>query len=227
MRKFSITMLVIVALFIGIAQISLGSLTWTTTVDIPSNTAFDLEFQLWDWDWVLNSYALIDNVFTMDIDGNIIEMIDFETESNEGFKEDAYQDPDSVSIVAGALPGTTGSNWMMRMDEDPSGWPTVTWSGFLPSTAVSLSFSFNFSAADPTDEFQAYLYDSSGAPLIGGVFGSWDPVIVSQIGNAPPVTVSGGSTVPIPEPSTILLLTTGLMGIAGYSGIRFRRKRKR
>jgi len=94
---------------------------------------------------------------------------------------------------------TDGSSFIQWYSTDPSGTYDIT-----PGNSRGFSF------------------DSFGAPgIVNYDIGGSDP------DGIPTDSISGtttGPVEPIPEPSTVLLLATGLVGMAGYVRIRFKRK---
>ena len=127
---------------------------------------------------------------------------------------------------------------MMRIDEDAVFSPTITWKDFLPSDATTLHMEFEF-ISDGTvgplgqDALVASLLDPTIDPdtgwpkldpLIPGIYGFGGFLETTASGN----TVSQQDVTgigPIPEPTTILLMGCGLLGLLGI-GIRRYRKEK-
>jgi hypothetical protein len=228
----------LVATFLLFSWTQTASATpYRVTVDVSSvaGTDFELEFDLFDRDGTgvpglpdPNSWLLIDNVFISDANGTITPpgLIDFEGGPSDFGGFDVSLNPGSVSNVPGAFPCDPGSR-LLRVDEDPIFSPSIIYRGFLNQTATTLGFDFEFNTTSSVDSVVVSLYLSpfTGAPLLStGVLGPGDPAVLEA-------TISGNSlssdtdATPIPEPTTILLMGFGLLGLLGIVA-RQRRKGK-
>lgn len=200
-------------------------------VDVSSLAGPDIELEidLFDNSGVIgDSWAFIDNVSIQDASSAIIEEVDFETGTLEGF--DDSMNPDSVNIVPGA---SWSGNYMMRIDEDPMWTPTITWRDFPVSDAATLHMEFQFISSGASgehgrqDALVAWLLDPiMPDPPILGLTGCGDFLEATESGNLVSDEVTGIEPIPepIPEPSTILLMLSGLGGIAAFGKLRLRKR---
>lgn len=176
------------------------------TIDVSGITSdLELEFQLWDVDWVLhNTYALVDNV---QLAGGGV--VDFEDNTLQDFVVDPYN-PDSVKVVSGNLDGT--GSYVLQIDEDAIGWPTIAWRDFTNPGATALSFDFLLdSTGDPAlgpDELIVRLLDWYANPLVEGLTPDFGDVLrFNAFGEID--HTSDVSAILIPAPGALLL---GLIG---------------
>jgi len=212
-RCFSIMTISFFLIFVTAA--TAFAIPYWIEVDISSiaGSDFQLELDLFDNSEVVgDTWAFIDNVFIKGSSG-VTKLIDFETGTLEGFE--ASLNPDSVDVVL----GTWGSgSHIMRIDEDPSVTPTITWRDFLPSDATILHMEFELisdgtSGSFGQDALVASLLDPS--MLIIGLTGSGDFLEATASGNSVSAEVTGIN--PVPEPSTFLLMGCGLLSLLGIS----------
>ena len=184
------------------------------TIDVSGITSdLELEFQLWDIDWVLhNTYALVDNVQLAN--GGVIESVNFEDGELDGFDDSLNED--SVDAVPGDLDGT--GSYVLRIDEDEVGWPTITWRDFENPGATALSFDFLLdSTGDPAlgpDELIVRLLDWYANPLVEGLTpGFGDVLRFNAFGEID--HTSDVSAILIPAPGALLLglIGTGVVGL--------------
>ena len=221
------TLLAIPTLAFVITGISFSSPFWIE-VDISSlaGSDFELEIDLYDNNGIIgDSWAFIDNVFIKDSSG-VIELIDFEDDTLQDF--DDSLNPASVNVVSGTW---WSGNYMMRIDEDPTCTPTITYRDFSSSSATKLlHMEFEFISSGVSgffgqDALVASLLDpTTHDPLITGLTGSGDFLEATASGNSTSSEVRGID--PIPEPNTILLVLSGLSGVLAYGKVRFRRHRR-
>jgi len=223
-KNWLLLTLIFTALFV-FALPTTWALPYTVTLDVSSiaGSDFELLFELFDNDFIINTSLLIDNVFISDASGLITPpgMIDFESGTFEGFVPDPL-DPGVASIVSG---GFTGGSYLLQLVESTFVNPTITFRDFIPSTATTLQFDFELVTPSDDDSVVAYILDplSGYAPFstIPGLYGLGDFLEATSAGNS---LASGASASVIPEPSTILLVGFGLFGLLGISIKRWRRK---
>jgi hypothetical protein len=222
-KKYCTIMASIFFLTFVTATISFATPYWVE-VDVSSIAGSDIELEidLFENSGIVgDSWAFIDNVQIGGPTG-IIEEVDFEDGTLQGF--DDTWNPAQVNIVTGDW---WSENWMMQIDE-ASFTPTITYRDFLPSSATTLHMEFEF-ISDGTvgpfgqDALVASLLDPVTLnPLITGLTGSGDFLETTASGNSVSPEVTGIE--PIPEPTTILLMSCGLLGLLGI-GIRHRKKK--
>lgn len=216
-------------LLVGISiLLLLGGTAWAdpyyhVSIDVYSlsGSDFELEIDLFDNSGIKNdSWALIDNVHIKDASSNILEMIDFEDSTLQGFED--WLNPDSVDVV----PGTWWSgNYMMRIDEDPVFSYTIAYRDFLSSPATTLSFDFQlisdgteglwgqdtlvFSILDPLTP------DLDPFPSLPGLYG---------VGDVLEATASGAVYSPGVEVELVPVPPALLLGIIGIGSVGIFRK---
>lgn len=160
----------IIIILISASAISALAYPYMIKIDISSITGsdFELEFNLYDNNATLgDSYVLIDNIFT----DNGLFFIDFESNTLEGFS--TSYNPGYINVVPGNL---SFGDYSLRLDEDPSSTPTITFRDFTGSAANFLFFDFelvsssNASGLFGHDSFVASLLDPiTLGPLIPGL----------------------------------------------------------
>ena len=182
---------------------------YNVSIDVSSllGSGLELEIDLYDNSGTIgDSWALIDNVML----GAVVE--DFEFGDIGGF--DDSLNPASVDAVLGSLYG--GGNYVMRIDEDPTFNPTITWRDFAGSSAAILGFSFQFFGdAGGQDELVFSILDPvSLDPLLPGLTPGFGDVLAVQSDGMDHI---GAVTVAvIPEPVTMFGICMGIAGMAGY-----------
>lgn len=238
MRKYLIV-LAIVGTLIFVANTTSFGLAYHVLTDISwlMGSPFELEFDLYNNNYYIggvsdpsrlgDSYVRIDNVFIKDAYGIITPpgLLDYDDGSLEGFVD--LNSPGTVNIVPGASPYDPG-NLQLEMGEDPVYYPSIIYRDFSASSATFLGFDFELCGSDipgdyGLDNFVCSLLDPYTLdPLMGGITGGGDFLDVSSGG----ITAAVGAVVtPIPEPSTFLLLGSGLLGLAAYNRVRRRRSK--
>ena len=133
----------IVVALVAWASTASADFYYHVTVDLSgySLTEVEMEFQLLDLNGTIgDSYALVDNVKVF-AGGGLADGDDFE--SGLGNFQDVLN-PGYVNAVAGNLDGSGSS--LLRLDEDPVLWPTITFADYGPfgSDITELSFDFRF-----------------------------------------------------------------------------------
>lgn len=181
------------------------------TIDISGLAGRDisLDFMQYDYSGVVgDSWNLIDNVA---LDSGT--PIDFEGGDMGGFVVDPLN-PGSVNIVPGSI---TGGSSVLRIDEDLSVTPTITWKDYPASSGLILSFDFHLVASDTVgfwglDGLEVNITDGSMGENINALYI-----------DAGEITTSAETTLTIiPEPaSSILLLGGAGIGLVGW----FRKRR--
>jgi len=174
-----------------------------------SGTDLQLEIALYDNSGVIgDSWALIDNVVL----GTILD--DFEDGTIGGF--DSSLNPSSVWAAPGSLVG--GGNYVLRIDEDASVTPTITFRDYTGWVATTLSFDFEMNASSTAGPFG--LLDEL-------VFSILDPVtlypllpsLTTGYGDVLAVNAAGMkhtgdvSVTVIPAPPALLLVCIGFAGV--------------
>ena len=212
MKNVVIVAVMVVAF--SVIEAPVRATSYHATVDIAGLIGMDVELEINLYDnsgTIGDSWALIDNLFY----GSVSE--DFETGDIGGF--DDSLNPASVYAALGNLDGS--GSYVLRIDENPTFNPTITWRDFVGSTATTLEFDFAFFGdAAGADELVFSLLDPvSLAPLVTGLtpgFGDFLAVHSDGVDYTDDVTVSV-----VPEPLTLLGVCMGIGGLAGY--IRTRR----
>ena len=196
----------------------------TVTVDISSIAGLDfqLQFQLFDDDFVVgNTSLLVDNVSIRDSGGVILPpgLIDFE--DNTDFGSDIFDGfvPDPLdSLVTNVIPGGfaagAGGSFLLELTESDFPlfiFPTLTFRDFPGSAATTLQFDFELVTSSATDSMVAYINEPGPFfdpfPTIPGLFGFGDFLESTSAGNS----VAGGVGVQIvPVPGALLLGCIGL-----------------
>ena len=214
-----------------IAAPSYGTPFWGA-VDLSGlgeGTEFELEFQLFGGGDADDAEVLIDNISIGDM------LIDFEIgHVGDYLEEDLWNASDTVDIVSGSLDGT-GSR-VLSLVEDPDGgvFTTIVYQSFIvptnhPPDPCMLRFDYEtlrFETGFFEDQFTAWLRNSSGeALLIPGVAYEEDPVVLEVTPTFGVQHNPNTTTAVIPEPTTILLVLSGLGGIAAACGNARRRRR--
>jgi hypothetical protein len=188
----------------------------TTDISLISGSDFELEFAL-DGAGDVAASVFLDNIIIKDSGGITIVSLPFNSGLG-GFTEDPPGAP--VSNVGGRL----------RLGEHPSAFSTLVFQDFSLTTVSSLSF-----------EFEVFDFDSGG--LVKDTFRAslLDPVTLAPLLTLSPSDTAffkyetgvgssfdaGITTIhPIPEPSTYLLMSVGLLGLFGVPYLRRRHRRK-
>jgi hypothetical protein len=193
------------------------------SIDVSSlglGSDLELEFALYDNSGVVgDSWALVDNV---SLGG---DRVDFEDGLTGGF--DDGLNPDTVEVVAGSLDGA--GLMVMRIDEDASVTPTLTFRVFTNSSATSLEFDFEFSTGDVAgvfglDQFVVSLLDPATGdallPALSEGLGDVLAVDFDGLAHTPEVTV-----IVIPEPGALFVFVVIVGGTRLARRARTGRKR--
>jgi hypothetical protein len=209
----------------------LFALPYWATVDLSSlapNTEFELEFQLFGGGDVFDAGVLLDNMFVSDPAGDIL--IDFEDGAFGGSVEDVGNAPDTVKNVPGTLDGTGSKVLSLREDSTGGQWTTIVCRSFTPSVPSILKFhyeTFGFeSGSFGDDQFTVWLRDASCNALLDlGVMGSGDAVVLEVTPTYGIQTNPYTTTGVIPEPTTMCLFATSLLGLFGLGTRELKGKR--
>ncbi len=215
MKKSNCYNLVLAFLVLSLfTQIVQGNPSYHVNIDVSSLVGNDIELEidLFDNSGANgDSWALIDNVTF----GIIAD--DFEDGTIGAF--DNLLNPTSVGVVSGSL--TTG-NYVLRIDEDTTFNPTITFRDFSGSTATTLSFDFQFNSTGTVGTFGqdelvfSILDPDTLQPLLLGLTPGFGDILAV---NANGMQYTSDVSV-IPAPGAIILGSLG----AGFVGW-LRRKR--
>ena len=117
--------------------------------------------------------------------------------------------PPGFSFQAGSTSGATTANPNINGQN-------LTWAGpfSVPADGGSLALTFLATTASSSG---TYFSNVSGTSLNGVVVGS---------GDTAPVTVGFIAPAQVPEADTLILVGTGLAGLAGYASLRWRARRR-
>jgi hypothetical protein len=210
-----VTIVVAFVCSILVASVQASPTYYSVAIDVSGiSSDLELEFDLFDNAGAIgDTYVLVDNVKLAN--GGVIESVNFEDGTLDGF--DDSLNPDSVDVVSGSL-DSTGS-YLLRIDEDLSWTPTITWRDFTNPGATSLSFDFLFESTGAVgpfgpDELVVSLLDPwTLDPLVPGLEGIGDVLRYNAIDG---ISYSGEvSAVLIPAPGALLLglIGTGAVGL--------------
>ena len=215
MKKSILYNLVVGFLVLSIfTQVVQANPTYHVTVDVSSLVGNDIELEidLFDNSGVNgDSWVLIDNVTF----GIITD--DFEDGTIGAF--DNSLNPGSVDVVSGSL--ITG-NYVLRIDEDTTFNPTITFRDFLPSAAITLSFDFQFNSTGTAGTFGqdelvfSILDPDTLQPVLPGLTPGFGDILAV---NANGMQYTSDVSV-VPAPGAIIL---GSLGVGFVGWLRRRR----
>ena len=188
----------------------------TTDISSISGSNFELELAL-DGAGAVAASVLLDNIIIKDSGGAMVVNLTFDS-GVEGFTEDPPGAP--VSNMGGRL----------RLGEHPSAFATVAFQDFSLADVSSFSFEFevfNFdSGALIQDTFRASLLDPTTLDPLLTLSPSDSALFKYETGVGSSFDAGLTTIHPIPEPSTYLLMSLGLLGLFGIPYLRRRHCRK-